>query len=533
MSVAQQFQQAEECFFQGKYQEAANLCQGIIHSQPDFARAYYLLGALFKMTGNLERAVEFSDMAISRDSNNAQFYLQKGHSLLALGKTDEAVGALKQTLALDKNMALACVLLANIAMKKRNFTEAESYLADASAISKSPEIEEHLGLCAQLQGNFAKAEGHFRAMLALDEKQAGGYLHLARLLASQKRIQEAEPLFRRVIELNPAATEALLALTHLAQQRGAFKEAIILANKALQVNASLIAAYIMLGSLLILTGQHAAAQPVYEEGLKREPQNPFLIEGYAKVLMQLGKLSEAKPFIEKVLERNPDDKNMQYLYAVISGKTLDTAPPEYVAGLFDEYADRFEEHLTKGLRYHTPDEISAAIRAVLAQRGQMQKKLSLLDLGCGTGLGAEALKDITDFRVGVDLSSKMIEKSNEKHLYSETAVQDITQYMNETAHRFDMVICVDTLVYIGKLEPFFDASCRVLNPGGLLAVSVEQGDDDEPFTLRSSARYGHAKGYLESCAKKSGFTTHTISLVDLRKDKQGIIKGYIAVFEKE
>ena len=533
MNIAQTFQQAEDFFFSRKYQEAADLCRNIIDVQPDYARAYYLLGALFKMTGNFEQAIAFSDMAIARDSGDAQFYLQKGHSLLSVGKIGEAESSLKQAIALNQHTPLAYVFLANIAMKKRDYTLAESYLAQAKALTNMPEIEEHLGLCAQMQKDFSRAEQHYRAAIALDNQFARGYLNLAKLLGSLKRMDEAEPFFREAIKGEPNAFEALVALAQIEERKGNFKAGAEYAQRAIQSNPNANAGYIVLGGILISSGLHVHALPTYEEGLKRFPDDIFLIEGYAKVLMQMGRLDEAKPYIEKVLAKKPDDKNMQYLYAAISGKPMDTAPPEYVAGLFNEYAERFEEHLTQALRYHTPDEISVAVREVLSAREEKSSNLSLLDLGCGTGLGAEALRDISGFRVGVDLSSKMIEKTHEKReLYAETAVQDITQYMCETEHRFDLVICVDTLVYIGNLAPFFAASKQVLKAKGLLAVSVEQAKNADTFELRPSARYGHAKSYLEACAADNGLACRHISLVDLRKDKEGIIRGYIAVFEK-
>lgn len=532
MKTAQKFAQAEEHFFKGQYQEAANLCRSIIDAEPGFARAYYLLGALFKMTGNFEQAVTFSDMAIARDPKDAQFHLQKGHSLLAIGRVDDAEVALKEAIALNKKATLAYVFLANIAIKRRDYTAADGFLNTAKRYENIPEIEEHLGLSAQLQNNLAQAEVHYRALVKMIPDSARGYLYLAKAVAAQKRIDEAEPLYRKNIELDPNSADALLALAHICERKGELKDAAQFANRALNANSANIMSYIILGGILISAGQHTQAEPIYIEGLKREPENILLMEGYAKVLMQLGKLEEAKTYIAKVLEKKPDDQNMQYFYAVISGKAVDTAPRGYVAGLFDEYAERFETHLTQGLRYNTPTEIADALRNVLAARSDNKTNLSLLDLGCGTGLGAEVLRDISEFRVGVDLSSKMIEKAQEKKgLYQETAVQDIVEYMHDTNHRFDIVICVDTLVYIGNLVPFFTESKRALKTGGLLAVSVEQGDG-ATFTLKSTARYGHSKNYLESCAGVEGFTCKSIREVDLRQDKAGIIKGYTAIFEK-
>lgn len=44
--------------------------------------------------------------------------------------------------------------------------------------------------------------------------------------------------------------------------------------------------------------------------------------------------------------------------AVLRGETTASAPAEYVAGLFDGYADRFDEHLVETLEYRTPELLS-------------------------------------------------------------------------------------------------------------------------------------------------------------------------------
>jgi predicted TPR repeat methyltransferase len=532
MNVAKQFAQAEDFFFKGQYQQAADLCQSILQTSPDFAKAYYLLGALFKTTGQLEKAIMFCDMAIERDPKDFLFHTQKGHTLLSMGQSDAAESSLKASLKLNPKQYLPFLLLANMEMKRRQFDQAMVYLKNAETLSDSFEVDEYKGLCLQMQGKLAEAENSFRTLLKKSPGLVRGQLHLAKILFDLKQREESEALFKQVLTQDPNAYDALIALSRMEDVRGNHASASEFAGRAVQVNPKNPMGFILYGGSLISTGQFGGALKVYEEALKSWPDNIYMIEGYAKVLMQLGRLDQAKEYIHKVLEKKPNDKNMQYFLAALSGAPTESAPRGYVAGLFNEYADRFDEHLQQHLRYNTPNEISQALRSVYAELKIEPKMLSLLDLGCGTGLGAEVLLDITGTCVGVDLSSKMIEKAIAKQIYSETAVEDIVEYMEQSKQTFDLVICVDTLVYIGNLEPFFSATKKVLKSGGMLAVSAEQGDDAPPYTIRKSARFGHAKSYLESLAAAHGFTIRTMALTDLRKDKTEIIRGYIVVMQK-
>ena len=531
MNIAQQFQQAEQLFVDGRYQDAANMCRSIIDAQPDFAHAYYLLGALFKATGNLDGAVRFSDLAIERAPNEALFHLQKGHSLLMQGKREEAAPALKAAYAKDPANVTTLILLANIAIKDRELDAAMEYLQNAKRHSGAPEIDEHIGLCQTLKNNLPEAEAAFRAMIKSAPTLARGHVNLAKVLMDAGRRAEGEASFRDALQHDAQNHDALLALARLEDLHGNHNEAIQLARRAMQVNPGHITAYLMLGGMLITQGQHGIAADMYKKALELQPENIHAIQGYAKCLAQMGKREEAIVYIDKTLAQRPDDENMRYLRAALSGESVDTAPKEYVAKLFDEYAERFDAHLQQQLGYSTPQVIAKALHEVLKDAPENNAR-SLLDLGCGTGLGAEVLKEITGRRVGVDLSAKMIEKAKPKNIYDETHVADIVEFMRTSSERFDLVICVDTLVYIGNLEPFFAAAEGVLSPGGLLAVSMEEGDDAPPFVLRPTARYGHAKTYIESLARDHGLAVRHLQLTPLRQDREKMIHGYIAVFEK-
>ncbi len=532
MNVAKQFQQAEDLFFKGQYQEAASLCQAIVQTKPDFAKAYYLLAALFKTSGQWQQALTFCDLAIERDPRDFHFHNQKGHTLLSMGQPEAAEVCFQESLKLQPKQGLAHLLLANILMKRRQSDAAMEHLKFAERYEPSAEVDEYKGLCFQMQGKLQEAEQAFRALLSKSPNLLRAQVHLAKVLFDRKHRDEAEALFNQVLARDPNTYDALIAISRIEDSRGNHVRACELAERAVSVNPNQVISYILFGGTLISTGQFPKALSIYEAGLQRWPDSIHLIEGYAKVLMQLGRLNEAKTYIEKVLEKKPNDRNMRYFLAAITGAPTDTAPKEYVAGLFDEYADRFDMHLQQHLRYNTPHEIARALESVYQSQGITPKDLSLLDLGCGTGLGAEAVLHFTKDRVGVDLSSRMIEKALGKQIYRDTAVQDIVEYMEQCTRRFDLVICVDTLVYIGNLEPFFAASHKVLEDQGMLAVSVEQGDDAPPFTIRKSARFGHARFYIEALAAQYGFVIRHMNLTDLRKDKSEVIRGYIVVMQK-
>lgn len=217
------------------------------------------------------------------------------------------------------------------------------------------------------------------------------------------------------------------------------------------------------------------------------------------------------------------------MHAANTGELTDTAPAEYVSQLFDQYAETFDTHLQETLKYATPQKLADAVNATLKEMNQPATALSLLDLGCGTGLGAEALHNITDKRIGIDLSAKMIEQSKEKNVYAHTEVMGIEEYFAKTREQYDLILSADVFVYIGNLEPIFAQVQPHLNQNGLFAFSVEDGDDAPPYTLRKTARYAHSASYLEELAAEYKLEVKSKIHTELRVDAGASIMGYVFV----
>src|SRR5258708_10089646 len=98
----------------------------------------------------------------------------------------------------------------------------------------------------------------------------------------------------------------------------------------------------------------------------------------------------------------------------------DAAPAmteSYIRRLFDQYAARYDAALTERLHYRGPVLLHDAVEAVTRAAARPLRFGSMLDLGCGTGLGAAAFLPYVDWLVGVDLSPAMIAQALSKGLY--------------------------------------------------------------------------------------------------------------------
>ena len=110
------------------------------------------------------------------------------------------------------------------------------------------------------------------------------------------------------------------------------------------------------------------------------------------------------------------------------------------------------------------------IYQALDKATKREKKLKILDLGCGGG--HERLNTYGTV-YGIDISRESIK--NAKKIYPHAIEGDITKRLPYKSNFFDVVFCSEVFGHIDKKdkEKFLQEIKRVLMPGGYLVMSAE------------------------------------------------------------
>ncbi|WP_424103428.1 class I SAM-dependent DNA methyltransferase [Moorena producens] len=95
----------------------------------------------------------------------------------------------------------------------------------------------------------------------------------------------------------------------------------------------------------------------------------------------------------------------------------------------------------------------------------------ILDLGCGTGLAGQALRE-QGYKtiIGVDISQKSLDIARDKNIYTALYKADIQQELPFQDHEFDGIISTAVLTNMETSNVLYKF-CRVVKPGGYLVFT--------------------------------------------------------------
>ncbi len=275
-------------------------------------------------------------------------------------------------------------------------------------------------------------------------------------------------------------------------------------------------------------GDFAAAADLLRQGIELAPAWPPLHFHLGEALRRCNEAKEAEVAFRHYLALDPEDRMGAMIKLSIMGviPAPDTMPEDYVRALFDQYAPRFEKSLVENLSYHTPEAIAASVLKIHASFDH------LLDLGCGTGLGAQQFTERTTRMTGIDLAPGMIEIARAKNIYDDLQVSGIENFLDQTKDFYDLILAADVFVYIGDLKKIFkQISSRLVNYG-LFAFSI-QSLSNGSWKLGDDHRYAHSKTYIEECAKSAGLEILVCKNTTLRQDAGKPIEGIILIYRRK
>jgi predicted TPR repeat methyltransferase len=281
-------------------------------------------------------------------------------------------------------------------------------------------------------------------------------------------------------------------------------------------------------------GEFAAAEAALHELLGRAPEDEGALRALIRLLSETGRAGECAPLRRRLHTRRCRELGIpepQWDAVIAYLEAAETGAPEpartadaYVSALFDAYAASFDEKLRGALSYRAPEHVLEAVREALGGRGGV----TVLELGCGTGLAGLLLRPLARHLTGIDLSEGMLARARERGVYDALHAGEVTAWLTASAASYELVVAVDVLVYFGALDALFAAVARRVEPGGLFAFTAEKGVEPG-YRLQPTGRYVHHVDYLRACARDAGLAPVLEREAVLRTEEGEPVIGHVVV----
>lgn len=150
--------------------------------------------------------------------------------------------------------------------------------------------------------------------------------------------------------------------------------------------------------------------------------------------------------------------------------------PKETAGVYDDWADEYEQHM-KNVGYTHP-----AVVASMAARHVASTTEPVIDAGAGTGVLGEILAALGFSNIyGLDASEGMLKTANLKKRYVELTHQFLGEPLTYDDDFFALVVSSGVFTQGHAPLDGLDELIRVTRPGGHLVFSVARTYLDGPF----------------------------------------------------
>ena len=325
------------------------------------------------------------------------------------------------------------------------------------------------------------------------------------LIAQGHAVQAARDLRAR-LQSGRGGLLARLTLIKALLAAGDTAAALAEARETVSLNSNVAPAVLALGEALLVADLLPTAIAEFQRALRLDPALARARERLAAAWLKAG---EADKALEALAEL--DEPPAEMVAGAQAIKTAARSDPGYVRHLFDQFSADYDSRMIGQLGYAAPQILLDLAAMVMPRVGASARagatikgKLSILDLGCGTGLAGVAFRRRAARLDGIDLSPAMIEKARSRNIYDNLAVADLETALSAPGFAYDLILAADTLVYLGDLAIVFEAAHARLHPDGFFLFTVEKADT-AGFELGPKRRWRHTEGYLRDLAGRTGF----------------------------
>ena len=273
--------------------------------KPDYAEAYYNMGVVLRVKGDLEEAINSYKQALNIKPDYAEVYNNMGNTLRDMGNLEEAIDSYKQLLKIKPDY---------------------------------PEAYYNMGVALSDMGNLEEAIDSYKQALKIKPDYAKVYLSIGVALSDMGNLESAINSYKQLLKIKPDYAEAYYNMGVALSDMGNLEAAIDCYKQALKIKPDYADAYNNMGISLRDMGNQEAAIDCFKQVLKIKPDYAKAYSNLCDAYEKSNKLTELIEVISRAkiaLKEFPDDlllyealyyfrsKNYEYTEKLVSLVNID------------------------------------------------------------------------------------------------------------------------------------------------------------------------------------------------------------------
>ena len=289
----------------GQLGEAEKLCRQVVDDDPDHRDALYLLAAIQRYARKPVEALATISRLLALEPGYGRAYQERGHSLRALGRNEEALSAYKDAVTYNVGLLASWRALAQMQQDAGRPEAAKLAEAQCAYLESLPDALQSVVSLVQ-ENLLGKAERQCRAYLQQHKHHPEAMRLLADIGVKFNAYDEAEFLLESCMLLEPENTNAHFDYVNLLHRRQKYGEALEQAG-ALHAKAPENAQFDLLyANQRLAVGEFDNALAMYRRHLERTPENPTLHLSIGHALKTVGQQADAIASYRQAYSVRPD-----------------------------------------------------------------------------------------------------------------------------------------------------------------------------------------------------------------------------------
>jgi predicted O-linked N-acetylglucosamine transferase (SPINDLY family) len=258
---------------QGQNAEAEEACERCLKIKPATAPGWALLGNLLQQKNEHEKAIAAFERSLAIDGGQGPTLLKYGESLLAQGRSADALKACHRAM-------------------KAGAAPADSRRLELKALAMEVTVDAALNTAGT-----GVSDPH---------AEASGYIELGLFLRGQRRFSEAVTAYGEALKRAPGLARAYFCLAATLDAMGHFEQALASLRDALRIEPENANGYVQTGALLRRMRAHEGALVAFEQAVKLEPKLALGHYNLCITYTLLGRYEEALASAHRAYECDPD-----------------------------------------------------------------------------------------------------------------------------------------------------------------------------------------------------------------------------------